>query len=344
MKILVLNAGSSSIKYQLFNITKKEQIVIDKGIYEEVKNFDETIKTIIQTYSNIDIYGHRVVHGGDKFYQPTLINDEVIQNIKDISHFAPLHNKANLNGIIAIKKLYPDAQQVAIFDTAFHHTIPKKSHLYPLPYKFYEKHKIRRYGFHGTSHSYVAKQCAKKLNKPLENLNLITIHLGNGASMCAIQNGISIDTSMGLTPLEGLMMGTRCGDIDPAIIFYMQNNLNLTIKEIENILNKKSGLLGISEKSSDLREVINFAQKGDDKSQLALEIFAYKVQKYIGSYMFVLDKVDAVVFTGGIGENSPFMRDMILKDKTLNTKVMVIPTNEELEIAMLTYEIAKSRD
>lgn len=367
MKILVLNSGSSSIKYQLFNISKKNQEVLSKGLIEEVKDYDSALKNIfdslidskvIETFDDIDAFGHRVVHGGDKFSKPTLVDETVIKAIQEVSSFAPLHNLSNLKGILAIQKLNSKSKQIVVFDTAFHQTIPAKGYIYPIPYKFYEENKIRRYGFHGTSHSYVAKECAKYLNKSFDKINVITVHLGNGASVCAIENGKSIDTSMGLTPLEGLMMGTRCGDIDPAIIFYLENELNLNIKEIESILNKKSGLLGVSEKSSDLREVLSFSKKGDEKSKLALDIFAYRIKKYIGAYKFVLDDVDAIIFTGGIGENSVDMRSMIMGNKInntknnqkldkiiqiqtekFNTKVLVVPTNEELEIANLTYEL-----
>ena len=367
MKILVLNSGSSSIKYQLFSMSDEDPKVLYKGLMEEVVDYDKSLKNIlailkeskvINSLEDIDAFGHRIVHGGDEFSKPTLIDDNVISVIKDVSRFAPLHNMANLKGILTILALSPSSKQVAIFDTSFHQTMPKKAFVYPIDYKLYEENKIRRYGFHGTSHSYVAQQCSDYLNKPLDTLNLISVHLGNGASVCAIKNGKSIDTSMGLTPLEGLMMGTRCGDIDPAIVFYLENELNFTIPEVEDILNKKSGLLGVSGKSSDLREVIDFAKNGDEQSALALDIFAYRVKKYIGSYKFILDDVDAIIFTGGIGENSRDMRSMIMGNKIDNlknnqkldklqeiqakefeTKVLVIQTNEELEIANLTYKL-----
>jgi acetate kinase len=367
LKILVLNSGSSSIKYQLFEITNTKQDVLFKGLVEEVKDyqnaldgiFTQLIKlNVIESFNQIDAFGHRVVHGGDKFYKPVVIDDEVISSMQKVSNFAPLHNKANLQGIEAIFKREPNSKQIAVFDTAFHQTMPKTSYLYPIPYQFYEKDKIRRYGFHGSSHHFVAKECSKYLDKPLEKLNLITVHLGNGASVCAIENGKSIDTSMGLTPLEGLMMGTRSGDIDPAIVFYLENELKIGMEEIENILNKQSGLLGVCGQSSDLRKILELANDSDERSKLALEMFAHRVKKYIGAYIFLLDRVDAIIFTGGIGENCTQMRDMIMQNKIdttknnqkqkgimqiqsdkFDTKVLVIPTNEELEIANATYQL-----
>jgi acetate kinase len=358
LKILVLNSGSSSVKYQLFENDK----CLYKGLVEEVKDYEvaldgvfETLikNEVISSLRDIDACGHRVVHGGEKFSAPIVVNDEVIKAIKEVAKFAPLHNLANLKGIQTAQKKLPNVPQVAVFDTAFHQTIPSVAFTYALPFELYEKQGIRKYGFHGTSHHYVAKQAAKHLQKPLQNLNLITAHLGNGCSITAIKNGKSIDTSMGLTPLEGLMMGTRSGDIDPAIIFYLNKELGYTIEEIETMLNKKSGLLGVSQKSSDLRTILE--NQNDKNCALALEMFTYKIKKYIGSYSFILGNVDAIIFTGGIGENSSNVREMIMNDKIdkakneqqysdaleiqvdgFNSKVLVIRTNEELEIASLT--------
>ncbi|MEA3384585.1 MAG: acetate kinase [Campylobacterota bacterium] len=361
--ILILNSGSSSIKYKLFSSLDTKFIF--GGVIEEVKDFhkafDDIFETLlsnnhIKSINEIKSFGHRVVHGGERFIKPTLINDEVLKQIEDLIPLAPLHNPSNLDGIKTAINKVPNAKQIAVFDTSFHHTIPKHTYIYPIPYNLYEKYGIRKYGFHGTSHSYIAKQASKYLNKPLEELNLITIHLGNGDSITAIKNGKSIDTSMGFTPLEGLMMGTRCGDIDPEIILYLENQIGIDSKELDNVLNKQSGFKGICN-NSDLREIIKNANKGDGKSLLAIDMFAYRVKKYIGSYKEILGKIDAIVFTGGIGENSSLIRDKILnnidksKNKNINSnveiqnesssyKILVIPTNEELEIANLTKEFS----
>jgi len=346
MKILVLNSGSSSIKYQLFEIDNDTQTVLFKGLIEDVKDYTRSIKNIfdglikskiISSLNDIDGFGHRVVHGGERFTQPTIVTQEVLETIEKVSIFAPLHNFANLEGIKAIYNISKKAKQVVVFDTAYHQTIPETAFIYPIPYKYYEENKIRRYGFHGSSHQYIANEASKLLGKPLKSLNIISVHLGNGASVCAIKNGKSIDTSMGLTPLEGLMMGTRCGDIDPAIIFYLENQLNLSISEIENILNKKSGLLGISGKTNDFRQIEVNAKNGCKRSKLAIEIFAYKIKKYIGSYIFLLDDIDAIVFTGGIGENSKLLKDIVMKNNETKYNTLTIPTNEELLIAKFTY-------
>jgi acetate kinase len=353
--ILVLNAGSSSIKYKLFSL-KCEFIYGD--IIEEVDDFHKAFDTIfqnlttqhhIQNINDIKLFSHRVVHGGEKFTQSTLITNKVIDEIRSLIPLAPLHNPSNLDGILTAKRKVPNALQVAVFDTAFHQSMPKYSYLYPIPYNLYENHGIRRYGFHGTSHQYIAKECANYLKKPLEDLNLITIHLGNGDSITAIKNGKSIDTSMGFTPLEGLMMGTRSGDIDSEIILYLEKQLGLKTDEIDTLLNEQSGFQGITGKS-DLRDIKELAKKGEEKALLAIDMFCYRVKKYIGAYKEVLQTVDAIIFTGGIGENAPFIREKIsnnidrIKNQNLQEigeiqkdacdyKILVIPTNEELEIA-----------
>ncbi len=392
MKILVLNAGSSSIKFQLFHI--KNWSVICSGLIEQigevkghvslkffdksvektvaVKNHNEGIKLlqkllsefgILKDFNELAGVGHRVVHGGEYFSKPTLIDDDAIRKIEKISPLAPLHNPVNLIGIKTILQKYPTLKQVAVFDTAFHQNLPKSAYIYALPYEFYEKQQVRKYGFHGTSHHYIAKEAAKILNKKEENVNLITLHLGNGDSATAIKNGKSIDTSMGLTPLEGLVMGTRCGDIDPAIIFYLSRSLGLDIDELDEILNKKSGLKGICG-LNDMREIEQKAQNKDIYANLAIEIFCYRIKKYIGAYTAVIGELDAIVFTGGIGENSSLVREKVCKDldksigawldieKNKNNstfinmeeskiKIMVIPTDEELEIAKQTYKIVR---
>ncbi|MEA3315024.1 MAG: acetate kinase [Campylobacterota bacterium] len=363
--ILVLNSGSSSIKYKLFK--SKNNKLVYEGIEEEVTDFHIAFKSIfkkliddkfIKNIDNIKAFGHRVVHGGEKFSKPVLIDDKVIKEIEKLIPLAPLHNPSNLEGIKISKILAPKAKQVAVFDTAFHQTIPKETYIYPIPYELYEKHSIRKYGFHGTSHHYVAKETAKYLKKPLDKLNIITIHLGNGDSITAIKNGKSIDTSMGFTPLEGLMMGTRCGDIDPEIILYLENQLGIEPKKVDTMLNKESGFKGICN-NSDLRQIIKKANNKDELSLLAIKMFAYRVKKYVGAYKEVLNRVDAVVFTGGIGENSHLVRDAIsynvdkkrnkelkglgeIQNKNAPYKILVIPTNEELEIAIQTKSLVFS--
>jgi len=338
MKIAVLNAGSSSLKFKLFNT--KDMFVIDDILIQNIgKNgltHHNAILDIIQRLKSqgidiksLDAIVHRVVHGGEDFQEPTIIDKDVIKKIKKLIPLAPLHNNINLEGIELAIKFAPNVQQIAVFDTAFHSTMPKKSYLYALDYELYEKHKIRKYGFHGSSHSYIAKQTAKILNKDIDKLNIISLHLGNGASVCAIKNGKSIDTSMGFTPLEGLIMGTRCGSIDSAIVFYLYRELGLSIDEIDNLLNKKSGLIGICG-LSDVREIL------DAKTQnatLAIEMMIKSIQKYIGSYMILLEDVDAIVFTGGIGENSSYIRNKVMDNKILKEiKSLVIKTDEELEM------------
>lgn len=327
--------------------------------YDGLKKINALLKDygIVEHFSSLDAIAHRVVHGGERFKSAVLIDDDVIKTIQELIPLAPLHNKANLEGILVSRKKAPHVPQIAVFDTAFHSTLPKEAYMYALPYELYEKHKIRRYGFHGISHSFVMKECAKEINRDENELNLITLHLGNGSSACAIQNGKSIDTSMGFTPLEGLVMGSRSGDIDPAIVLYLQRELGFSVNEVDNILNKHSGLLGVCG-DIDLREI---EKKEDELSIAAIEIMARRVKKYIGSYMALLGRVDAIVFTAGIGENSYMLRAKILQnlevfgieiDKKANEsnsllisktsskiRVFVIKTNEELEIARLSQNI-----
>jgi acetate kinase len=394
MKVLVINSGSSSIKYQLFDMA--DQSVLVAGILEEigrtgsrlkhrkrdnngglsehvhaqpVANHREGFSVIMKFFSDpktgwnlSDVFGigHRVVHGGEAFREPTLITDEVIFSIRGMNPLAPLHNPANLTGIEVAREEFASVPQVAVFDTAFHQTMPAHAFHYALPHDLYTEHHVRRYGFHGTSHRYVAKQAALVLNKPLEAVNTITLHLGNGASATAIRQGKSVDTSMGMTPLEGLVMGTRCGDLDPAIQGFLVRATGKPYEEIGSLFEHQSGLLGICG-DSDMREVVAMAQSGDDRASLALDVFCYRVKKYIGAYFAVLGTVDALVFTGGIGENSPEVRRRCCEGLTSlgisvdegrnkvkgaseiqsdesRVKVLVIPTNEELEIAIQTVE------
>ncbi|MDK2846699.1 MAG: acetate kinase [Desulfuromonadales bacterium] len=389
MDILALNCGSSSVKYQLYSWERRE--VIAKGVVERVGIGDSfishevpgredyksehdcpdhtvAIELIIRTLSDekvgvvkamneISAVGHRVVHGGEKFSSSVLITDEVLQGIKDVQHLAPLHNPPNIMGIEAAKKVLPDVPHVAIFDTAFHQTMPEEAYMYPLPYEWYEKHSVRRYGFHGTSHLYVSKRAAVLLGKDAKDCNIITLHIGNGASHAAIRGGVCIDTSMGLTPLEGAVMGTRCGDIDPAIPTFIMEREGYTAKEMDSILNKKSGLLGVTGKYTDRRDIGEGIKAGDKRCKLANDIEAYRIKKYIGAYMAALGKVDAIVFTAGVGEMGAEIRQQALEglealgikvNKELNlktrtkkaeveisapdspVKVFVIPTDEEL--------------
>lgn len=395
MKILILNSGSSSIKYQLFEMPAGT--VIARGLLEKigeetsifsqksgkgqvelkqpVANHDDGVNFIIgiltdpvhgviASVEEISGIGHRVVHGGEEFTASVIITDDVIEKIKKYADLAPLHNPPNLMGIMACRKRLPSAMQVACFDTAFHHSLPPHAYLYAIPYGLYKKFGIRRYGFHGTSHLYVAKRLASLLNTDKEKLNIITCHLGNGCSITAIEKGMSVDTSMGFTPLEGLVMGTRSGDVDPAILFYL-NNKGYSCEELNTLLNKKSGLLGISELSNDMRNLIEAKNRGDVRAQIAIDIFCYRIRKYIGSYLAVLGHTDAIVFTGGIGENNAMIRNWSVKgleplgieldlarndtaqrsEALISTdasrvKVYVIPTNEELQIALDTYTIA----
>lgn len=388
MKILALNSGSSSIKYRLFDSSHYQ--LLKQGLAERIGQKTSSICQMIENqpaqkkeielpdyrsamhtlFSNenleeIDAVGHRVVHGGEQFKGPTLINKEVIEEITKLSKFAPLHCQPNVIGIEVLQEMLPNIPHVAIFDTTAHATMDSKAFLYGLPTEYYEKHQIRKYGFHGINHSYVAHEAARLLKKPLEELKIITCHLGNGCSITAFEKGKSMDTSMGLTPLEGLVMGTRCGDLDPSIIIYLIGELGLTIEQVTELLNKKSGLLGLCGKS-DMRDIIAMAKSGDRASQKAIEIFVYRVQKYIGAYIAALNGIDAIVFTGGIGENSPYIRALIAnnfsylhaiveteeneKNKTIfstgNSSVFLvnIPANEEKVIAQQTYQLLNQNE
>jgi acetate kinase len=301
---------------------------------------------VIKTLDEITGIGHRVVHGGEEFNRSVIIDEKVIASITKFIKLAPLHNPPALSGIKAISKLMPNKPQVAVFDTAFHQTMPQNAYTYALPYKLYKKYGVRRYGFHGTSHKYVAAKAARILKKSAEELKVITCHLGNGCSMTAVLNGKSIDTSMGFTPLEGLVMGTRCGDIDPAIVEFLMEKENMTIQQIDDMMNKKSGLLGISEVSNDMRELQAVVKEGNEQAKLALEVFYYRIKKYIGAYIGIMNGIDAVVLTAGIGENNPWLKERLEKDLSailskFNAKVMVIPTKEEWMIAMETHELTK---
>ncbi|SFV53879.1 Acetate kinase [hydrothermal vent metagenome] len=350
MKIVVINSGSSSLKSQYFvdqqsiasivmesigsknstiTVTIDNKKIEQKGIEQKkikietpLPTHHEALKILFELYSKYKIFlsideldgiGHRVVHGGSKFNKPALITTDVIETIRSLIPLAPLHNPANLDGIEIIKSLYPDTPQVAIFDTAFHQSIPKEAYIYPIPYNYYKDLDIRRYGFHGTSHQFVAKRASSIIGKSLSHLNLITLHLGNGASVTAIKDGKSIDTSMGFTPLEGLMMGSRSGDIDPAIIPYIVRNHHLSVDEVDTMLNKKSGLLGICG-TNDMREIIKRAKDGEDIYRTALDIYIHRIRKYIGAYTILLGRVDAIIFTGGIGENSSYIRELVSRD------------------------------
>jgi len=398
MKILVLNSGSSSVKYKLFEMPEGDLLasgMIDKigakdsKIVHEAKgrpkheivtfipNHEEGLRIVIDLLadkeqgvvkdtSEIAAVGHRVVHGGEAFTGSVLITDEVIKTIEEYYDLAPLHNPPNMAGIKAAKDLMPHTRQLAAFDTAFHTTIPKHAFLYALPYEIYEKYKVRRYGFHGTSHRYVARRAAKLLNKDKYGVNVITCHLGNGSSIAAVKNGKSVDTSMGLTPLEGVPMGTRSGDIDPAIIFYLAGKEGMNLDKINTMMNKKSGVLGISGISNDMRSIHEAIAKGNERAKLAFEVFSYRIKKYVGSYMAVLNGTDAIVFTGGIGEKDEFVREYICsnmealgvkfdakrnldkakKEREISAedskvKVFIIPTDEEVGIAADTYENIK---
>ncbi len=401
MNILVINAGSSSFKYQLINMINKhvlvsgivERIGEDKGkmTYKAHPNTDHEKKYIVeQTFSthvqgmkaviaqitnietgviksihDIHAVGHRVVMGGEVIKKPVIVTQEIKKIILDYTALSPLHNPANLAGIEVSEELFPNIPNVAVFDTEFHQTLPEAAYMYPLPYNLYEKYKIRRYGFHGTSHRYVTCQAALLLGKPLEAVNLITCHLGNGCSMAAIQQGKSIDTTMGTTPLEGLMMGTRCGDIDPAIIPFIMEKTKMSAQEIDILMNKNSGLKGICN-MNDMRDIHKACSEGNPKAQLALTMFTYRIKKYIGAYFAILDKLDGLVFTAGIGENDDVVRSMICSDlehlgiefdkqqnalhepktRTISKKnspipIFIIPTNEELEIAQCTLDLVK---
>lgn len=350
MKVLVINNGSSSIKYKLFDMPRERNIA--RGIIEhigekgsKIQDHYTGLKIILGKISHVDVVGHRVVHGAEKFKEPVLIDKPVIQKIRQCCQLAPIHNPANLAGILACKKLLPGIRQVAVFDTAFHQTLPDYAYIYGLPYEYYKRFGIRKYGFHGTSHQYVAYEAARRLNKPLRKLKIITCHLGNGCSITAVNKGRSIDTSMGFTPLEGLIMGTRCGDIDPALVTYIMHKKKLSIAQIEDILNKDSGLKGVSGISNDMRVLKSKARFKNKRAKLAIDIFIYRIKKYIGAYTAVMPGCDALVFTGGIGENQDRIRKEIIKGVFSQLKkkprVLVIPTDEELMIARKTYELTK---
>ncbi|WP_058990573.1 acetate/propionate family kinase [Anaerococcus rubeinfantis] len=394
MKILVINCGSSSLKYQLFDMDNEEVLVkglverigIDgsrlkqeKGddeyiIEEDMKDHTEAVKHVfeaitdkengvISDLSEIDAVGHRFVHGGEKITKSVVIDEEVKKAVKEYSKFAPLHNPANMMGLEACEKLLPNVKNVAVFDTAFHQSMPKETFLYGIDYKYYEEQAIRKYGFHGASHDFITQKTAKVLEKNQNELNMISCHLGNGSSICAIKEGKSFDTTMGLTPLEGLVMGTRSGDLDPTVVTFLMNEYGYDTKKMDNVLNKESGVLGVSGVSSDFRDLENAANEGNERADIALKMFANRAKRYIAGYMAEIGKADAIVFTGGIGENSATMRADIMKgfeqfgiklDPEKNNvrggchlistddskvKVFVIATNEELMIARDTKKL-----
>ncbi len=398
MKVLVINAGSSSLKYQLIDMSNEsplaiglcERIGIDNSIITQ-KRFDgkklekqtdlpthktaleEVVKAltdpefgVIKDMTEINAVGHRVVHGGEKFTKSALIDESVEKAIKDCFELAPLHNPPNMMGIEACAEIMPGTPMVAVFDTAFHQTIPKYAYMYALPYALYEKHGIRKYGFHGTSHFYVSKRAAIMLGKPIEETKVITCHLGNGSSITAVEGGKSVETTMGFTPLEGVAMGTRCGSIDPAVVPFIMDKEHMSSRDVDTLMNKKSGVLGVSGISNDFRDLDEAASHGNERAELALEVFAYKIKKVIGEYSAVLNGADAIVFTAGIGENSASIRKRILAgldkfgvkiDEEKNKirgqeidistpdskiRVLVIPTNEELTIARDTREICET--
>ncbi len=389
MKVLVINTGSSSLKYQLIDMDN--ETVIAKGLCErigidnpkithkptgkdnvekqvEMKDHSDAIQLVlaaltdkehgvISDMSEISAVGHRVVHGGEEFTCSVIVNDAVKAALKKCCDLAPLHNPANLMGIEACEKAMPGVPMVAVFDTAFHQTMPPKAYMYGIPYEYYEKYRIRKYGFHGTSHRYVSSRVAELMGKPIEELKIITFHLGNGSSMCAVKNGKSVDTSMGFTPLSGVLMGSRCGLLDPAIVTYIMEKEGLSVKEMDAMLNKNSGVLGISGVSSDFRDIEKAAAGGNERAQLALDMFEYAVRRYIGWYASEMEGVDAIAFAGGVGENNISLRESLLKNHEFmgikvdpvknavrgeeveitaegsRVRVFVVPTNEELAIA-----------
>ena len=397
MNVLVINCGSSSLKYQLINSDTEnviakglcERIGIDGRLVYQKAGLDKEIteaampthkqaiqlvlnalvndKTgAIKSLSEIDAVGHRVVHGGEKFASSTVLTDEVLKVIEECNELAPLHNPANLIGIRACQELMPNVPMVGVFDTAFHQTMPPVAYMYGLPYEYYDKYKVRRYGFHGTSHSFVSKRAAELAGKPYEDLKIIVCHLGNGASVCAVDHGKSVDTSMGMTPLEGLIMGTRSGDIDPSIVEFIAQKENLSISEVMNVLNKKSGISGMSGLSSDFRDLLAASKEGNEKAINAIDAFAYRVVKYIGAYTAAMNGVDVIAFTAGLGENNAMVRNKILShfgylgvevDAEANEKAagveakistdaskvlcLAVPTNEELAIARETVALVK---
>jgi len=357
MKILVINCGSSSAKYELFDIKNFKNVA--KGVVERIKRLEdyrkaiEAIKkrlldagrNIINSVGEIDGIGHRVVHGGERFKKSAIITDSIISEIEKFNKFAPLHNPPSLEGIKACFKYFPGIPQVAVFDTSFHQTMPDYSYIYGIPYELYKRYGIRRYGFHGTSHRFVANEAAKILKKSINRLRIVTVHLGNGCSMACVSRGKSIDTTMGFTPLEGLLMGTRSGDLDPAIVTFLMEALKLNPREMNDFLNKKSGLLGVSGVSNDMRDMLGEVKKGNYRAKLAYNIFIYRIKKYIGAYAAAMGGLDAVVFTAGIGENVPEIKNRLKKDIGnafgKNVRFLTIPTNEELLIAQDTYNLVK---
>ncbi|MBN2260976.1 MAG: acetate kinase [Clostridiales bacterium] len=398
MKVIVINCGSSSLKYQLLDMDGEALLAI--GIVERIgiegsqlkhettgkgkelivtpmKDHKEALSVVLNALTNekygaikdlneIDAAGHRVVHAGEKFSGSVLITDEVMEALEECIDLAPLHNPPNIMGIKAIQELLPNIKNVGVFDTAFHQTMPKESYIYPIPYEYYEKYAVRRYGFHGTSHRYVSARAAEMLGMDYNNMKIVSCHLGNGASLAAVKNGKSVATSMGFTPLEGLVMGTRSGDLDPAILTFLMNKENLSIQEMDDILNKKSGILGISGISSDFRDVENAAEAGHERAKLALTIYQNRVKEYIASYAALMGGVDVIIFTAGLGENSPpdrkaicegleFMgveidseannvrgKERVVSSENSKVKVLLVPTNEELMIARDTEEIVSA--
>jgi len=395
--VLVINCGSSSLKYQLLDMA--DERLLARGLVERIGQ-DEGFHTyepaggkeirreqpipdhacaielvlaaltdpdhgVMKSMAEVSAVGHRVVHAGEKYSGSVIITEDVVDALKECVPLAPLHNPANITGIEAAQKVMPDVPMVGVFDTAFHQTMPDRAYIYPIPYELYEKYQIRRYGFHGTSHRYVTLRAAHILERDTGDINLVTCHLGNGASVAAVRGGKSIDTSMGLTPLEGLMMGTRSGDIDPAIVGYLARRLDMRLAEVEQMLNKKSGMLGISGISSDLRDVERAYANGDDRARLALEVYAYHIRKYIGAYAVALGRVDAIIFTAGVGEHASLVREWacrgleaigavldpfknatrhdeaIISKAASRVKIMIVPTNEELMIARDTRDLVR---
>lgn len=401
LKVLVINSGSSSLKYQLFSMEgetvlcsgiverinlKGSRLVhkVDKKRYtveQDIENHKFALELVLRTLTDsengvidsmeeIDAIGHRVVHGGETFSGSVFIDEKVLKALEDNVEIAPLHNPPNIMGIKAASELLPDVPQIGVFDTAFHQTLPKKAFLYAIPMKYYAKYKIRRYGFHGTSHFYVSRRAAEMLGKPVEDLKIVTCHVGNGASVTAVRNGKSIDTSMGFTPLEGLVMGTRTGDMDPAIVTFIERKEGLSCDDMDKILNKESGIFGITKGlSSDMRDIEDAAEEGNEIAKLALDMYDYRIAKYVGAYAAAMNGVDAIVFTAGVGENSPYTRtdvcsyleflgikideeknkirggkEGIISTEDSKVKVMVVPTNEELVIARDTKEIIENME
>lgn len=398
MIVLVINSGSSSLKYQLIDALKKkvmakglcdrigigssfikhtnsagEMTLIDKDLYNHKTALSEVINILttgktkeVSGVEEINAIGHRVVHGGEKFHDSVIINDEVLEAIKECAELAPLHNPANITGIEACMHSMPGKPNIAVFDTAFHQTLPQYAFLYAIPYEIYEKYKVRKYGFHGTSHKYVSNKAAEMLGIPIENLNIVSCHLGNGASICAVKGGKSVDTSMGFTPLSGLAMGTRSGTIDPAIISFLMDKEKMTSTEVNEYLNRKCGMLGVSGVSSDFRDIMAAADEGNERAKIAVKIFCYRVKKYIAAYSGIMGGLDAIVFTAGIGENDARIRKMIVEGldfmgikidaeknnckgiardishKDATVKTLVVPTNEELAIATETIRLLRT--